>query len=172
MSYDLLNTFDIAGRNSFSTAVHIYVGKNCGSGTTILWFRSLSWLSRWVSIHLSQFPHPISILSQYFQANSTWISVSSSYRSADQLMQPQNERTTRESKKLMLHTYLSFCHLVLYKWINLNYSHFADTVIHSLYKLIAYARTAWPFRAASEKRPRKKPRNLDEFKTIAWQRLK
>lgn len=50
---------------------------------------------------------------------------------------PQNERTA--SNRVIVHAYLSFHHLVLYKWINLNYSHFADTVIHSLYQLIAYA---------------------------------
>lgn len=71
----------------------------------------------------------------------------------------------------MLHTYLSFCHLVWYKWINLNYSHFADTVIHSLYKLIAYAHRMTIPSCTREKRA-EKIRNLDEFKTIAWQRLK
>lgn len=44
--------------------------------------------------------------------------------------------TCRQNENIPTKKYLSFCHFVTYKWINLNYSHFADTIAHS-YKLIA-----------------------------------
>lgn len=116
--------FDISGRIVFNCFT--YVGKNCG--TAISWF--LSWLSRWISIQLSQFALSLSV-SHQAPALEFW----------NQLTEYNHKMNGSQEKKRHTYiAYLSFCHLVLYKWINLNYNHFADTIIHSLYELIAHSR--------------------------------